>query len=95
MGRSDGAGRDLAQGGNDLHPQHFSRDVAGGAGSRGLSPGCLTHQEPEISFTGLAPSDDAESALFAVLAPGNYTAIVRGKDEGTGIALVEVYQLNN
>jgi hypothetical protein len=54
-----------------------------------------SNQEPEISFTGLAPSDDAESALFAVLAPGNYTAIVRGKDEGTGIALVEVYQLGN
>ena len=41
----------------------------------------------------LAPSDDRESALVAFLAPGNYTAVVRGKDNTTGVALVEVYRL--
>jgi len=41
----------------------------------------------------LGPSDDRESALYETLAPGNYTAIVRGKNNSTGVALVEVYDL--
>ncbi len=41
----------------------------------------------------LAASDDRESVIVASLAPGNYTAIVRGKDNSTGIALVEVYRI--
>jgi hypothetical protein len=44
--------------------------------------------------TGLAPSYDAESAILRTLAPGNYTAVVRGKNNTTGVALVEVYSLN-
>jgi sugar lactone lactonase YvrE len=51
-------------------------------------------QQPEIEATGLAPTADAESALFALLAPGSYTAIVRGKEDTTGVALVELYELN-
>jgi len=31
--------------------------------------------------------------MRATLPPGNYTAIVSGADGGTGVALVEVYQL--
>ena len=54
-----------------------------------------TDQESEIIATGIAPTKAAESAIVATLAPGNYTAIVRGKNNSTGIALVEVYQLNN
>ena len=50
-------------------------------------------QEQEIIDTGLAPTDDRESAIVATLAPGNYTAIVRGKSDTTGVALVEVYAL--
>ena len=50
-------------------------------------------QEEAIQATGLAPADDLESAIVATLEPGNYTAIVRGKDKGAGIALVEVYDL--
>ena len=46
-----------------------------------------------ITDTGLAPSNALESAIVATLAPGNYTAIVSGKNEGSGIALVEVYDL--
>ena len=42
----------------------------------------------------LAPSDDRESAIFAILPPGLYTAIVRGKNDTNGIALVEFYNLN-
>lgn len=49
--------------------------------------------EAEIEATGLAPSDDRESALAATLSAGAYTAIVRGVNSTTGIALVEVYDL--
>lgn len=51
-------------------------------------------QQAEIEATGVAPTDDAESALVALLAPGSYTAILRGKGNTTGVALVELYSLN-
>ncbi|MDQ3413731.1 MAG: right-handed parallel beta-helix repeat-containing protein, partial [Verrucomicrobiota bacterium] len=51
-------------------------------------------QQAEIEATGLAPSDDLESAVLATLEPGNYTAILSGKSGGTGVALVEVYDLD-
>ena len=51
-------------------------------------------QEAEIQATGFAPSNDLESAIVATLAPGNYTAIVRGKNDTIGVALVEMYGLN-
>jgi len=47
----------------------------------------------EIIATGLPPTDDKESALLATLYSGRYTAIVRGKDNSSGVALVEVYNL--
>ena len=50
-------------------------------------------QESLIQSTGLAPTNDAESAVIRSLAPGSYTAVVRGKNGGTGVALVEVYNL--
>ncbi|HEY2713494.1 MAG TPA: hypothetical protein VGI60_13345 [Chthoniobacterales bacterium] len=43
--------------------------------------------------TGLAPANDLESAIVAVLDPGVYTAILKGTNNGTGIGLVEVYNL--
>jgi subtilisin family serine protease len=52
-------------------------------------------QEQLITNSGLAPSNDHESAIIATLPPGNYTAIVRGKNSTTGIALVEVYNLES
>ncbi len=51
-------------------------------------------QEAEISATGLAPSNNLESAILRDLAPGPYTAIVRGLNDTIGVALVEVYNLN-
>ena len=48
-----------------------------------------------IQSTGIPPTDDRESAILKTLSPGRYTAIVRGKNNSTGLALVEVYQLNN
>jgi hypothetical protein len=50
-------------------------------------------QQAQIQATGLAPSNDLESALVATLTPAEYTAIVRGKNNTTGVALVEVYAL--
>ena len=50
-------------------------------------------QESLIESTGLAPTNDAESAIIRSLEAGSYTAIVRGKDGGTGVALIEVYNL--
>ncbi len=50
-------------------------------------------QESEIQATGLAPEDDHESAILALVMKGNYTAIVRGKNDTTGIAIVEAFRL--
>jgi hypothetical protein len=50
-------------------------------------------QEADIRATTIPPTDDRESAIVATLAPGNYTAIVRGKDNAVGIAVVEAYNL--
>jgi hypothetical protein len=47
-----------------------------------------------IQAAGLAPTDPRESALAVTLNPGSYTAIVRGKDDTQGVALVEFYKLN-
>lgn len=52
-----------------------------------------TTQETEIMGTGLAPMSDAESAIVQTLAPGSYTTIVRGVNDTTGVALVDVYAL--
>jgi YVTN family beta-propeller protein len=51
-------------------------------------------QVREIRSSGYAPRDGRESAIIATLPPGNYTAIVRGVNETTGVGLVEVYDLN-
>jgi hypothetical protein len=48
-------------------------------------------QQAPIEATGLAPPNDAESAIVLTLPPGNYTAILAGKNNTTGVGLVEVY----
>jgi uncharacterized delta-60 repeat protein len=50
-------------------------------------------QQAAIAATGKAPPNDNESAILGLLAPGNYTAIVAGKNGTTGVALVEFYSL--
>jgi len=50
-------------------------------------------QQALIESTGLAPTDPRESAIYARLPAGQYTTIVRGVSSSTGIAVVEVYNL--
>ena len=50
-------------------------------------------QESAIRATTLAPPNDLEAAILATLPQGAYTAIVRGKNNTTGVGLVEVYNL--
>ncbi len=52
-----------------------------------------TTQERSIEAAGLAPTNPAESAVLLALPPGNYTALVAGKNGGTGVGLIEVYDL--
>ncbi len=51
-------------------------------------------QQAEIMATGKAPPNDLEPAIRQSLAPGNYTAIVSGKNSTTGVALVEAYDID-
>jgi glucose/arabinose dehydrogenase len=50
-------------------------------------------QAAQISASGLAPGDPLEAAILASPLPGPYTAIVAGKNNGTGIGLVEIYNI--
>jgi hypothetical protein len=54
-----------------------------------------SNQVSDIENSGHAPTAPSESAIIANLQPGNYTAIVRGVGNTTGVALVEVYDLNS
>jgi hypothetical protein len=51
-------------------------------------------QQSEIEAIGFQPQNDLESAIVATLDPGNYTAIVSGKGGGTGVGLIEGYDLD-
>ena len=53
-----------------------------------------SNQVSDIQNSGHAPTAANESAIIADLPPGNYTAIVRGVNSTTGVALVEVYDLD-
>lgn len=47
----------------------------------------------QLSARGLAPQDTKESGIFATLPAGSFTAILAGKDGGTGLGLVEIYNV--
>jgi hypothetical protein len=51
------------------------------------------NQQADIQATGIPPKNDLESAMLRTLAPAAYTAIVRGKNDMTGVGLVEVYNI--
>ena len=50
-----------------------------------------SHQRQELEAIGLQPGHDLEAALITTIQPGQYTAQVRGKNETSGIGVVEVY----
>lgn len=89
-----------------LGPSLTSRGVAGAmqdpiltlAGSNGVPIATNDNwRQPNganIAATGLQPADDRESGIVQSLPPGSYTAVVRGKSNTTGVALVEAYDLN-
>ena len=52
-------------------------------------------QEAAIIATGIPPSNNLESAIDVALAPGSYTAIVSGKNQTSGVGLIEVYDLSH
>jgi hypothetical protein len=70
------------------------RDSSGGLIA--VNDNWRTDQEAEIIATTIPPSNDLESAIVATLPANNsaYTAIVRGVNNGTGIGVVEAYDLN-
>ena len=57
--------------------------------------GWRTEQRAAIEATTIPPTNDAEAGIIETLQPGNYTAIVRGAGNSTGVAVVEVYTLPN
>jgi hypothetical protein len=76
----DGTGVSIASNDNWLHT------IIGGI--------ITSDQVRDIRRSGYAPEDGRESAIIAELPAGNYTAIVRGVNNSTGVGLVEVYDLN-
>jgi hypothetical protein len=53
-----------------------------------------TSRRTQVQATGLAPTDGRESAIVATLPPGAYTAILRGVGGSTGVALIELYDID-
>jgi cyclophilin family peptidyl-prolyl cis-trans isomerase len=50
-------------------------------------------QKTQIQNSGLAPSNAKESAVLQTLSAGQYTALVHGANDGTGVGSVQVYQV--
>jgi hypothetical protein len=50
-------------------------------------------QQAAIQATGLAPGDDREAAILTTLIQGDWTAIMHGKNNTTGVGLIEVYRI--
>ena len=53
-----------------------------------------TSQQAAIIAAGMAPGDDRDSVLIMTVPVGGYTVVVRGANNATGVALVEVYELD-
>jgi hypothetical protein len=49
--------------------------------------------QTEVEQTGLAPTDDRESAIVAMLDAGTYTVVMRGKNNSSGIGVVQTYDI--
>ena len=71
---------------SETHPNALSVPVS-------VSDPPADNYSAEVTAARLAPSDARESAIFANLTNGLYTAIVSGKNATTGVGLVEVYHV--
>ena len=69
-------------------------DLLDSSGAVIASNDSWTSSDADLAALGLAPTDGRESAIVTTLSPGAYSAIVRGKNATTGIALVELYDLD-
>lgn len=49
----------------------------------------------DIVLTTIPPTNPNEAAILVRLEPGPYTAVVTGADDSTGIALIEVYEIDH
>lgn len=49
--------------------------------------------QQNVEATGLAPADDRESAIVITLDPGNYTVVMRGKNDTSGIGVVDIFDI--
>jgi hypothetical protein len=65
----------------------------GNGGLIGSNDNWRDTQETAIIATSIPPTDNRESAILANLQPGQYTAVIRGSGDSTGVAVVEAYQL--
>jgi hypothetical protein len=52
-------------------------------------------QQPEVEATGIPPTDTRESAIVATLVPATYTSSLAEMNNGSGVGLVEIYDLNS
>jgi hypothetical protein len=74
--------------------QDTTLDVFNGQGAQvATNDNWEDSQKAEIEATTIPPSDPREAAILRSLSPGNYTAIVRGKNNITGVGLIEAYQI--
>jgi len=69
-------------------------DLFSGNNLRASNDNWRDTQEFIIGATGKHPPDELESGILRTLASGNYTAVVRGKNNATGVGLVEVYDID-
>jgi hypothetical protein len=67
-------------------------DAAGGVLATNNNWGDASNKQAIID-SGLAPGDNLESAILVDLNPGGYTAVIRGSNNGTGVAVVEAYDV--
>jgi len=86
-------GPSLADSGVSGALQDPTLQLFGGEGSIAFNDNWKQDQEAAIKATGIPPSRATEAAIVRTLAPGTYTAVVRGKNDSVGVGLVEVYDL--
>ena len=88
-----GIGPSLASSGVPNPMQDPTVELRDGNGALRAQNDDWRQNQAQVQPTGAAPIDDREAALVADLSAANYTAVLRGKADTTGVALVEVYHL--